>query len=55
LNKVLVTMLGFFGVPRSDSASGELCPFCPHSLRPCSWPVDLSVWSPPYSESKLRQ
>ena len=31
LKKVLVTFLGLFGAPRSDSAPGELCPL---SLRP---------------------
>jgi len=28
LKKVLVTVLGIVGVPRSDSAPGELCPPC---------------------------
>jgi len=35
LKKVLVTLLGLFGAPCSDSVPRELCPFSP-SLRP--WP-----------------
>jgi len=31
----LVTLLGVFGAPRSDSATGELWPFSP-SLCPCT-------------------
>jgi len=42
LKQVLVTLLGLFGAPRSDSAPGELCPPWPPSLRLCSrHPVEI--------------
>jgi len=34
LKKVLVTLLGFFVAPSSDSAPGELCPPCPPRYAP---------------------
>jgi len=38
--KLLVTLLGLFGAPRSDSAPGNCAPLAPHSLRPCLWGSD---------------
>jgi len=34
-SSLLVTLLGLFSAPSSDSAPGELCPPCSPSLRPC--------------------
>ena len=54
LKKVLVTLLGLFFTPCSDSASGEMRPPCP-PLRP--WSQGLSTWGActPYcgSQSKI--